>query len=76
MHVGRAIIVHMDVKGFFEATSVERVRGYVTELMGGGDVEGVVEKATEHKLDLEEVPRIANTNPALPSFRNGISGLV
>ena len=32
----------------------------VTELMGGGDVEGVVEKATEHKLDLEDVLRIAD----------------
>ena len=31
----------------------------VTELMGGGDVEGVVEDAPEHKLPLEQAIRIA-----------------
>ena len=47
--------------------SKELVQPYlVTELIGGGDVEGAVEKAADHKLDLEEVLRIADTNPALP----------
>ena len=32
----------------------------VTELMAGGDVEGLVEKAAEHKLSLEDVLRIAD----------------
>jgi hypothetical protein len=32
----------------------------VTELMGGGDVEGVVEKAPEHKLPLERALQIAD----------------
>jgi tetratricopeptide (TPR) repeat protein len=32
----------------------------VTELMGGGDVEGVIEKAPEHKLPLEQALRIAD----------------
>ena len=31
----------------------------VTELMGGGDVEGVIEKATDHRLPLEQAISIA-----------------
>jgi len=31
----------------------------VTELMGGGDVEGVIEDATDHRLPLEQVINIA-----------------
>ena len=31
----------------------------VTELMGGGDVEGLIENATEHRLPLEQVINIA-----------------
>ena len=29
----------------------------VTELMGGGDVEGLIEKAPDHKLPLEQALR-------------------
>ena len=29
----------------------------VTELMGGGDVEGVIEGATDHRLPLEQVTK-------------------
>src|SRR5207244_10777891 len=32
----------------------------VTELMGGGDVEGLIEKASEHKLSLERGIRSAS----------------
>ena len=31
----------------------------VTELMGGGDVEGVIEDATDHRLPLEQAIDIA-----------------
>ncbi|MCH8349692.1 MAG: protein kinase, partial [Chloroflexi bacterium] len=31
----------------------------VTELMGGGDVEGLIEKATDHRLPLEQAIKIA-----------------
>src|SRR5207249_6851485 len=50
---------HPHVVSVFDLGEHEGQPYIVTELMGGGDVEGLVEKAPEHKLALERAVEIA-----------------
>src|ERR1051326_7224470 len=47
----------------------------VTELMGGGDVEGLIEKASEHKLALDRALQIASEICDALAFAHG-NGIV
>ena len=42
-----------------ESEDWETVRNMVTELMAGGDVEGVIEKASDHRLPLPQAIKIS-----------------
>ncbi len=55
-----ALGAHPHVVAVFDLGDEQGQPYMVTELMGGGDVEGLVEKAPEHKLPLAEAVRIAN----------------
>ena len=50
---------HPDIVSVFDLGQEGEQPFIVTELMGGGDVEGAVEKAPEHRLPLDEAVRIA-----------------
>ena len=50
---------HPHIVTVFDLGQEENQPYMVTELMGGGDVEGAVEKAENHRIPLEQVIRIA-----------------
>ena len=50
---------HSHIVSVFDLGQEQDQPNMVTELMGGGDVEGVIEEATDHRVPLEQAIGIA-----------------
>ncbi len=50
---------HSRIASVFDLGQEQDQPNMVTELMGGGDVEGVIEEATDHRVPLEQAIGIA-----------------
>jgi serine/threonine protein kinase len=50
---------HSHIVSVFDLGQEQDLPNMVTELMGGGDVEGVIEEATDHRVPLEQAIGIA-----------------
>ena len=50
---------HSNIVSVFDLGQEQDQPNMVTELMGGGDVEGVIEEATDHRVPLEQAIGIA-----------------
>jgi len=62
------LVSHPHIITVFDLGEQEGQPYMVTELMGGGDVEGVIEDATDHRLPLEQAIDIAKEASASSIF--------
>ena len=62
---------HPHIVAVFDLGEENRQAYMVTELMGGGDVEGVVEDAVDHRLPLEQAVKIAQETCRGMEFAHG-----
>jgi RNA-directed DNA polymerase len=66
-HVGAAVLLKMDIRDFFTATSVNRVREYFHTIGWNGDAADLLTKLTTYKGGL---PQGAPTSPRLSNLLN------
>jgi len=66
-HVGKAVVLHMDLKDFFPATSQKRVRKYFKGIGWNNEASDVLTRLCTHKGGL---PQGAPTSPRLSNLAN------
>ena len=67
-HVGRAVVVRMDLKDFFESTAADRVRGYFGAIGWNREASDLLARLCTHRGGL---PQGAPSSPRLSNLVNG-----
>jgi retron-type reverse transcriptase len=66
-HVGKSVVLKMDMKDFFTCTTTARIRAYLVKIGWGGEAADLLVKLTTHKGGL---PQGAPTSPRLSNLVN------